>query len=150
MATSAKLIIHSALIHYTCIISQSCSVLFQPGNTGGGKCPFRRADSSLRGAVAACITFVYLPAKYNKSAIPTPHGSWSLRFYCHLAKIPTSQSGRPSKTCFFFRWQNRYSRNQAVEPKACKHISALNTSHANNLDTENRFFPMQAAWFCFL
>ena len=40
--------------------------------------PFRRADSSLmQGAVAGCITCVYLPAKYNKSDIPTPCGSWS-------------------------------------------------------------------------
>ena len=71
----------------------------------------------MQGAVADCITFVYLPAKYNKSAIPTPHGSWSLRFYCHLAKIPTSQSGRPSKTCF--RWQNRTSPDTVV----CKLLS---------------------------
>ena len=37
------------------------------------------------------------------------------------------------------------TKTKAVEPKVCKHPSALNTSHANNLNTENRFFPMQPA-----
>ena len=188
IGTSTKLISHSALIHYTCIISQSRSLLFQPGNTGGGKRPFMmQAATAPLSDESALLNGLHSEERTHHSCkelwLVASHvcayqrSTTNPTFQHHAvveAKIPTSQSGPPCtsflpkhvfqcKTCLGTNmsynvrhvWVRKqdvtwYSSNQAVEPKACKHMSALNTSHANNLNTENRFFPMQAAWFCLL